>query len=120
MLDAAREVDKHVFPVEGGVGSGYVANAIANSNGISGYDRGTIVECSIAALGKSRRRSYTHMLRIQRSTKLQPRPDMGRQRSSQTRSNRTETQTGRNQNNQSHPYPVCTTRPLRIHTYGRS
>ncbi len=53
MLDAATEVDKSVFPVEGGVGSGYVANAVANSNGINGYDRGTIVECSIAALAKS-------------------------------------------------------------------
>jgi PmbA protein len=53
MLDAATEVDKHVFPVEGGVGSGYVANAIANSNGITGYDRGTIVECSLAALAKT-------------------------------------------------------------------
>jgi PmbA protein len=52
MLDAASEVDKRVFPIEGGVGSGYVANAIANSNGIIGYDRGTTVECSVAALGK--------------------------------------------------------------------
>jgi PmbA protein len=52
MLDAATEVDKRVFPAEGGVGSGYVANAIANSNGVSGYDRGTIVECSLAALAK--------------------------------------------------------------------
>ena len=53
MLDAAGEVDKRVFPIEGGVGSGYVANALANSNGIVAYDRGTIVECSIAALAKS-------------------------------------------------------------------
>ncbi len=52
MLDAAVEVDKRVFPAEGGVGSGYIANAIANSNGVSGYDRGTIVECSLAALAK--------------------------------------------------------------------
>jgi PmbA protein len=52
MLDAAGEIDKRVFPVEGGVGSGYVANAIANSNGVSGYDRGTIVECSLAALAR--------------------------------------------------------------------
>ena len=52
MLDAAIEVDKRVFPAEGGVGSGYVANAIANSNGVSGYDKGTIVECSLAALAK--------------------------------------------------------------------
>jgi len=53
MLDAAGEVDKRVFPIEGGVGSGYVANVLANSNGITAYDRGTIVECSIAALAKS-------------------------------------------------------------------
>ncbi len=52
MLDAAGDVDKRVFPIEGGVGSGYVAAAIANSNGVVGYDRGTIVECSLAALAK--------------------------------------------------------------------
>jgi PmbA protein len=52
MLDAAGEIDKRVFPVEGGVGSGYVANAIANSNSISSYDRGTIVECSLATLAR--------------------------------------------------------------------
>ena len=50
MLDAATSVDKRVFPVEGGVGAGYVANAIATSNGISGFDEGTIIECSIATL----------------------------------------------------------------------
>ncbi len=53
MLDAASAVDKHVFPVEGGVGSGYVSNAVANSNGITAYDKGTLVECSLAALAKS-------------------------------------------------------------------
>jgi PmbA protein len=53
MLDAAVETDKNVFAVEGGVGSGYVSNAVANSNGVNGYDRGTIVECSLAALAKS-------------------------------------------------------------------
>jgi PmbA protein len=52
MLDAAGEIDKRVFPIEGGVGSGYVANAIANSNGIAAFDRGTIAECSLAALAK--------------------------------------------------------------------
>ncbi len=52
VLDAAGEIDKRVFPIEGGVGSGYVANAIANSNGVVGYDKGTIVECSLAALAK--------------------------------------------------------------------
>jgi len=52
MLDAAGQVDKRVFPIEGGIGSAYISNAIANSNGISGFDKGTIVECSLAALAK--------------------------------------------------------------------
>ncbi|MGD6851924.1 MAG: TldD/PmbA family protein [Candidatus Bathyarchaeia archaeon] len=52
ILDAAGEVDKRVFPIEGGVGSGYVAVAIASSNGVTGCDMGTIVECSVAALAK--------------------------------------------------------------------
>jgi PmbA protein len=52
MLNAAGQVDKRVFPVEGGIGGAYISNAIANSNGISGFDKGTIVECSIATLAK--------------------------------------------------------------------
>ena len=52
MLDAAEQVDKRVFSIEGGVGSAYIANAIANSNGITGFDRGTIIECSLATLAK--------------------------------------------------------------------
>ena len=52
MLDAAGGVDKRVFPVEGGVGSGCVSAAIANSSDITGYDKGTIVECSLATLAK--------------------------------------------------------------------
>ena len=55
MLDAAGGIDKRVFPVEGGVGSGYISGAIANSNGISGFDKGTIIECSVATLGKENR-----------------------------------------------------------------
>ena len=50
MLDAAVGVDNRVFPVEGGAGAGYAANAIANSNGVSGFDEGTIIECSLATL----------------------------------------------------------------------
>jgi PmbA protein len=45
-------VDKRVFPIEGGVGGAYVANAIANSNGVVGFDMGTVVECSVATLAK--------------------------------------------------------------------
>lgn len=52
MLEAAGDVDKRVFAIEGGVGSGYVANVIVNSNGVSAFDRGTFVECSLAAIAK--------------------------------------------------------------------
>ena len=52
MLDAASQVDKRVFPIEGGIGCAYISNAIANSNGVSGFDKGTVVECSIATLAK--------------------------------------------------------------------
>jgi PmbA protein len=52
MLDAATEGDNRVFPIEGGAGAGYVSNAIANSNGISAFDKGTMVECSVATLAK--------------------------------------------------------------------
>ncbi len=52
MLDAAGNADKRVLPVEGGAGAGYLANAIANSNGVAGFDKGTIVECSLAAVAK--------------------------------------------------------------------
>lgn len=52
MLDAAGQVDKRVFPIEGGVGGAYISNAIANSNGMSGFDKGTVMECSIATLAK--------------------------------------------------------------------
>jgi PmbA protein len=52
MLDAAANADKRVFPVEGGAGAGYIANAIANSNSVTGFDKGTVVECSLAAVAK--------------------------------------------------------------------
>ena len=52
MLDAASQVDKRVAPIEGGIGNAYISNAIANSNGISGFDKGTVIECSIATLAK--------------------------------------------------------------------
>jgi PmbA protein len=52
MLDAAVKVDKHVLPIEGGAGAGSLATAIANSNGISGFDEGTMIECSLATVAK--------------------------------------------------------------------
>ncbi|HEX9261500.1 MAG TPA: TldD/PmbA family protein [Candidatus Bathyarchaeia archaeon] len=53
MLDKGSE-DKRVFPIEGGCGAAYVSNAVANSNGISGFDRGTMIECSLAAVAKKK------------------------------------------------------------------
>lgn len=52
MLNAAEQVDKRVFPIEGGIGSAYLSNAVANSNGVTGFDKGTVVECSLATLAK--------------------------------------------------------------------
>lgn len=52
MLDAAQEADARVFPIEGGVGGGYVSTAIANSNGVLAFDKGTFVECSLATIAK--------------------------------------------------------------------
>jgi len=52
MLDAAENGGKNVFPIEGGVGAAYLANAVANSNGVECFDKGTIVECSLATIGK--------------------------------------------------------------------
>jgi PmbA protein len=52
MLSSAGQVDKRVLSIEGGVGSAYVANAIANSNGVLAFDKGTVVECSLETLAK--------------------------------------------------------------------
>jgi PmbA protein len=54
MLDSAGQLDKRVFPIEGGIGAAYISNAITNSNGIIGFDKGTVVECSLATLAKER------------------------------------------------------------------
>ena len=54
MLDAAVSVNKHVFPIEGGAGTAYLSSAIANSNGVTGFDRATIMECSLAVVAKER------------------------------------------------------------------
>ncbi|MEM3578124.1 MAG: TldD/PmbA family protein [Candidatus Bathyarchaeia archaeon] len=52
MLNAAEETDKRVFPVEGGVGASELVRAVANSNGVSCFEKGTIIECSLATVGQ--------------------------------------------------------------------
>ncbi len=52
MLDAAVQVNKKVFAAEGGIGNAYISNAVANSNGVLGFDKGTVMECSLATLAK--------------------------------------------------------------------
>jgi len=52
MLDAAEKTDKNVFPIEGGAGASYLSMAVANSNNIANFDHGTVIECSLATLGK--------------------------------------------------------------------
>ena len=52
LLDAAVGVNKRVFPIEGGADAAYIAIAIANSNGVAAFDRGTIIECSLATVAK--------------------------------------------------------------------
>jgi PmbA protein len=56
MLDAAVGVNKRVFPIEGGAGAAYIASAISNSNGVAAFDRGTVIECSLAAVAKEKTR----------------------------------------------------------------
>jgi PmbA protein len=52
MLDAASGVNKRVFPIEGGAGAAYLSSAVANSNGVAGFDKGTMIECSLAVVAK--------------------------------------------------------------------
>lgn len=52
MLDAAKNTDKRAFPIEGGAGTGCLSAAIANSNGVTATDEGTVVECSLATIGR--------------------------------------------------------------------
>lgn len=52
MLDVAEKRDKRIFPIEGGAGASYLSMAVANSNGVEGFDHGTVVECSLATLAR--------------------------------------------------------------------
>jgi PmbA protein len=52
MLDSAEQTGRLIFPMEGGAGASYLFSAIANSNGISDVDKGTMIECSLATIGQ--------------------------------------------------------------------
>ena len=52
MLDAAEKTDKRAFPIEGGAGASCLSIAVANSNGVEGFDHGTIIECSLATIAR--------------------------------------------------------------------
>lgn len=54
MLDAAMTVGKNVLPIEGGLSAAFFSNAIANSNGVIGFDKGTYIDCSLAASVKKK------------------------------------------------------------------
>ena len=54
MLDAAEETDRRIFPIQGETGASYLCKAVANSNGVEGFDHGTIVECSLATIAKEK------------------------------------------------------------------
>jgi PmbA protein len=54
MLDSAIIAEKNVLPIEGGVSAAFFSSAIANSNGVRGFDKGTFIECSLAAVIKKR------------------------------------------------------------------
>lgn len=53
MLDTAEKTDKRIFPIDGEAGASYLCKAVANSNGIEGFDRGTFIECSLATIAKA-------------------------------------------------------------------
>jgi len=54
MLDAAMTVGKNVLPIEGGLSAAFFLNAIANSNGVRVFDKGTYIDCSLAASVKKK------------------------------------------------------------------
>ena len=54
MLDAAEKMDRHAFPIEGEAAASYLCKAVANSNGVEGFDHGTIIECSLATIAKGK------------------------------------------------------------------
>ena len=52
MLESAEKTDERVSPIEGGAEASYLCKAIVNSNGIEGFDHGTIIECGLGTIAK--------------------------------------------------------------------
>ncbi|MBC7129827.1 TldD/PmbA family protein [Candidatus Bathyarchaeota archaeon] len=75
MLKAVEETDKRVFPAEGGIGASCLFKAVANSNGVSCFDRGTVIECSLATIAseKGEVSPVCFEFNIERRMKIDPR-----------------------------------------------
>ncbi|MBS7659204.1 MAG: TldD/PmbA family protein [Candidatus Bathyarchaeia archaeon] len=54
MLKAAEGRDPRVFPIEGEVRASCIFKAVANSNGICDFDRGTVIECGLATIASEK------------------------------------------------------------------
>ncbi len=52
MLDAAEKTDERVLPIQGGVGASHLFMGVANSNGVAIFDKGTVVECTLATIAQ--------------------------------------------------------------------
>ena len=52
MLEAAAKTDRRVLAVEGGASAAWQSEAIANSNGISVSEDGSMIECSLAIVAR--------------------------------------------------------------------
>jgi len=52
MMDSAVTISEKIFPIEGGASASYVSEAVANSNGVTAFDKGTMIECSLATLAQ--------------------------------------------------------------------
>lgn len=52
MLDVAEKKDKRVLPTRGGAYASYLSKAIANSNGVVGFDHGTFMGCNLATIAR--------------------------------------------------------------------
>jgi PmbA protein len=54
MLEVAEKRDARVFPIEGGASASHLSRAVANSNGVVGFDHGTVIECSLATIAREK------------------------------------------------------------------